>query len=49
MGIAPTGKQISYGALLMDQLVDGKIVQHNANADWLSVFIQLGVISPPSF
>ena len=48
MGIAPTGKQISYGAILMDQVVDGKIVQHNANADWLSVFIQLGVISPPS-
>jgi len=48
MGIAPTGKQITYGAILMDHVVDGKIVQHNANADLLSVFIQLGIISPPS-
>jgi predicted ester cyclase len=48
MGIAPTGKQISYSVLLMDQVVDGKIVHHNANADWFSVFMQLGIISPPS-
>lgn len=48
VGVAPTGKQLTYSTLLMDQVQDGKIIQHNANADFLSVLIQLGVISPPS-
>ena len=47
MGVAPTGKLMTWSALLMDQIVDGSILLHHANADWLSVFIQLGVISPP--
>ena len=48
MGAAPTGKQLSWSVLLMDQIVDGKIVLHHANADWISVLIQLGVVSPTS-
>ena len=47
MGVAPTGKHLTWGILLMDQIVDGRIVLHHANADWLSVLIQLGVIAPP--
>ncbi len=31
----------------MDQIVDGRIILHHANADWISVLIQFGVISPP--
>jgi hypothetical protein len=42
------GKQLSWNILLMDQIVDGKIVLHYANADWISVLIQLGVVPPPS-
>ena len=47
MGVAPTGKHLTWGVLLMDQIVDGGIILHHANADWISVLIQLGVISPP--
>ena len=31
----------------MDQIVDGKIVLHHANADWIGVLAKLGVITPP--
>jgi predicted ester cyclase len=46
-GVAPTNQQLTWSVLLMDQIVDGKIVLHHANADWMSVLIRLGVISPP--
>ena len=31
----------------MNQIVDGKIVLHYANADWIGVLARLGVITPP--
>jgi predicted ester cyclase len=46
-GVAPTNQQLTWSVLLMDQIVDGKIVLHHANADWMSVLIKLGVVSPP--
>ncbi len=48
MGIAPTGKQVSFMLLMIDRIVDGKIVQHWASPDFLSLFQQLGAtIQPP--
>ncbi len=47
MGVGPTGKAITWSALLMDRVVDGSITLHHANADWISLLIELGVISPP--
>jgi predicted ester cyclase len=47
MGVAPTNKQLTWSVLLMDQVVDGKIVLHHANADWIGVLVKLGVIRPP--
>src|SRR5262245_55984732 len=47
-GVAPTNQRLTWSVLLMDQIVDGKIVLHYANADWMSVLIKLDVISPPS-
>ena len=46
-GVAPTNKQLTWSVLLMDQVVDGKIVLHYANADWIGVLVKLGVIPPP--
>jgi predicted ester cyclase len=43
MGIAPTGKQVSFMLLLIDRIIDGKIVQHWAIPDFLSLFQQLGM------
>ena len=49
MGVAPTSKQLTWGVLLMDTVVDGKIVLHYANADWIGVLVKLGVVPrPPS-
>ena len=47
MGVAPTNKQVKLTILLMDQIVDGKIVLHYANADWIGVLVQLGALPPP--
>lgn len=47
MGVAPTNKQVTLTVLLMDQVVDGKIVLHYANADWLGVLVKLGALPPP--
>src|SRR5262245_9305813 len=34
MGVAPTGRQMTWNVLLMDVVVDGKIVLHHANNSW---------------
>jgi len=43
MGIAPTGKQVSFMLLLIDRIVEGHIVEHRAIPDFLSLFQQLEV------
>ena len=47
MGVPPTNQQLTFSVLLMDKIVDGKIVLHYANADWISVLAKLGVVKPP--
>ena len=48
MGLAPTGKPVSFMLLLIDRIEDGRIVQHWAIPDFLSLFHQLGAtIAPP--
>ena len=47
MGVAPTNQQLTISVLLMDKIVDGKIVLHYANADWISVLVKLGVLTAP--
>jgi predicted ester cyclase len=46
MGAAPTGMDLNIGVLMMDKVVDGQIVEHWANADWVSVLGRLGIIPP---
>ncbi len=46
-GVAPTNQQLTWGVLLMDRIVDGKIVLHHANADWVGVLVKIGVVTPP--
>jgi len=47
MGVAPTNQQLTWSVLLMDKVVDGKIVLHHANADWMGVLVKLGVVTEP--
>jgi predicted ester cyclase len=44
MGIAPTGKQISYTWIAIDRIKDGKFVEGWANSDDLGLMQQLGAI-----
>ena len=41
MGIAPTGKQVSFMLLLIDRITEGKIIEHWAIPDFLSLLQQL--------
>jgi predicted ester cyclase len=42
LGIPATGKQVQFMVLSVDQVVDGKVVQHWALPDWMSLIAQLG-------
>jgi steroid delta-isomerase-like uncharacterized protein len=46
-GIPPTGKEITVTAIVVDRIVDGKMVEHWSNMDNLSLMQQLGVIPTP--
>jgi predicted ester cyclase len=46
MGMAPTGKRVTYEVIAMFRVADGRIVEYHAQADVMSMMQQLG-ISPP--
>lgn len=46
-GIPPTGKEIEIAAIVIDRIVDGKMVEHWSNMDNLGLMQQLGVIPAP--
>jgi predicted ester cyclase len=47
MGIAPTGKQVTFTAITIDRVRDGKIVENWLELDRLGLLQQLGVIPMP--
>jgi predicted ester cyclase len=47
MGVSPTGQELTWGALLLDRVEGDRIVEHWANADWVSVLIRLHAIPQP--
>lgn len=44
MGIAATGRKVRFQNVSLDRVVDGKVVQHNAESGWLSLLVALGVL-----
>ncbi len=46
-GVPPTGKQIRVSAIVIDRIVDGKLVEHWSQFDALGMLQQLGVIPTP--
>ena len=48
MGVAPTGRRVTFRGLALDRVVDGKIVEHRAMFDAMTMMQQLGVIPIPS-
>lgn len=47
MGVPPTGKRITVSAIVIDRIVNGRIVEHWAGRDDLGLFQQLGLIPSP--
>jgi steroid delta-isomerase-like uncharacterized protein len=46
--IPPTGNKINYRAVHIHRIADGKISEHKAIRDDLSLMVQLGVVGPSS-
>jgi predicted ester cyclase len=46
-GLPPTGKQISLSVMHIDQVEDGKIVEHWGQGDALGLMQQLGIVFLP--
>lgn len=46
MGIAPTGKQVTYDFMSIGRIVDGKVLEEWTVKDTFSLMQQLGVIPP---
>jgi predicted ester cyclase len=46
LGVAPTNKRMTWTVLLMDRVVDGKIVLHHANNSW-TLLGELGLLPQP--
>jgi steroid delta-isomerase-like uncharacterized protein len=47
-GLPPTGKTINLEGYLLDRFVDGKIVEHRAMYDTMTMMQQLGIVPPSS-
>ena len=48
MGIAPTGREVRFMLLWIERIVDGKVIQHWALPDLLSLFRQIGATIQPT-
>jgi predicted ester cyclase len=46
-GIPATGKEVAFGAILIDRYEDGKVVEHWTQMDTMGLMQQLGVIPTP--
>ena len=48
MGVAPTGKTIEIMHISLDQVVEGKVVEHFGISDWLRALIAFEVVAAPA-
>jgi predicted ester cyclase len=48
MGVAPTGKQVSAGLIIIYRIAGGKIVEHWMQVDTLGILQQLGAVPAPA-
>ena len=47
MGIAPTGKQVTFSGISIYRLANCKVIEAWSNSDILGVMQQLGLVQPP--
>ena len=48
MGVAPTGKTIEIMHISLDQVVEGKVVEHFGVSDWLRALIAFEIVTAPA-
>ena len=48
MGVAPTGKAIEIMQISLDQVEEGKVVEHFGVSDWLRALIAFQVVAAPA-
>ncbi|MEO8287217.1 MAG: ester cyclase [Chloroflexota bacterium] len=48
MGVAPTGKTIEIMNISLDEVEDGKVVEHYGVSDWLRALIVFEVVAAPA-
>ncbi len=46
MGMAPTGKRVTGSGILMDRIVEGKVIEEREEWDTLGMMQQLGAVPP---
>lgn len=44
LGIPASGRKMSFQHLDLDRVVDGRVVNHNAESGWLGVLLEWGVL-----
>lgn len=47
MGIPPTGKEVTMEGIAIHRIVDGRVVEHWAQVDGVSLLMQLGALPAP--
>ena len=48
LGISATGKAIEIMHISLDQVVEGRVVEHFGVTDWLRALVSFGIVSAPS-
>jgi SnoaL-like polyketide cyclase len=48
MGVAPTGKAIEIMHISLDQVEEGKVVEHFGVSDWLRALIAFEIVAAPA-
>jgi predicted ester cyclase len=48
MGVAPTGKAIEIMHISLDQIAEGKVVEHFGVSDWLRALIAFEIVAAPA-
>ena len=48
MGVAPTGKAIEIMHISLDQIAEGKVVEHFGVSDWLRALITFEIVAAPA-
>ena len=48
MGVAPTGKAIEIMNISLDQVEEGKVVEHFGVSDWLRALIVFEIVAAPT-